>query len=376
MLRATQKLLAVGARVFARVQPALLLPIQTYVAGRYLLPLAQLADAMGIAVHYTLSPKLARSAAGPRLRAAFAAHAREVGEAFAHGHRWQLIVVADHGHFRPLLLTGSPVAHIGHGNPSKLADDADRLPWEYSRAPRRRDGTLGYAEMIEASTCVRDALVATEPALAGRIHVLGRLLDDVLLADATHRDAGRDALGLSAGTPVLMVASTIRARSLFGMYWEPLLAQLRTLADRYQIVLCPHPNEDAAWRQRLGDDPVLRLLPADVAAGKVLAVADLVLTDFSSLCQKAALLDVPMVFGRCEPLPVWSEGATARLYAHWPTWHPGTALDTCLQRAEVMRGDPAGQAIKAWVNTCPGQACALHRAWLARHFPRRDDRVD
>jgi hypothetical protein len=369
MLRASQKLLALGARVFGRPRQAVLLPVQTYVAGRYLLPLAQLAHEMSIDVCYTLAPKLARSAAGPRIRAAFDAHAREVDEVFAHRHRWQLIVVADHGHFRPLLLTGSPVAHIGHGNPSKLADDADRLPWEYSRAPRRRDGTLGYAEMIEASACVRDALVAAEPALADRIRVLGRLLDDVLLADAGRRAALRDALGLAADLPVLMVASTIRARSLFGMYWEPLLAQLRTLADRYQIVLCAHPNEDAAWRQRLGDDPVLYLLPADVPAGKVLAVADLVLTDFSSLCQKAALLDVPMVFSRCEPLPVWPEGATARLYAHWPTWHPGISLEVCLQCAEAMRDDPSREAIKAWVNTCPGQARALHQKWLARHFP-------
>lgn len=369
MMRGLKKLLAVSARAFGRVQPALLLPIQTVVAARHLLPLARLADELGIVVRYTLSPKIGRTPAGARIRADFAAHAREASPAYAYAHRWQLIVVADHGHFRPLLLTGSPVAHIGHGNPSKLAAASDRLPWEYSRAPRRRNGELAYCEMIEASVCIRDTLVAAEPALAGRIRLLGRLLDDEMLAAAADRARSRATLGLAPGRPVLMVVSTIRADSLFGMYWDRLLPPLRALADRYQVVLCAHPNEYETWKARLGTDPALRFLDADRAAETVLAVADVLLTDFSSLCQKAALLDVPMVFGRCEPLPVWQGGATACLYAHWPKWDGHGGLPELLERAAAMRSDAATQAIRPWINSCPGQARALHADWLARHFP-------
>lgn len=368
MPRALRQLLALYARFCSRPRQALLLPAQSIVSARHLLPLARLAQEIGIDVRYTLSPRVAKSTSVGWLRTQFEPYAQEVSSACAHRQRWSLIMVADHGHFRTLLGTGSAVAHIGHGNPSKIGARHPHLPWEYGQAPRNREGQIAYATMIESSDRVRDALISAEPDLDGRIQVLGRLLDDEMLADNVDRDACLKSIGLPSGKPVLMVASTLREHSLFGLYWDALLQQLRPLADYYQIVLCPHPREYAMWKARLGNEPVLRVLPPQHSAERLLAISHALVTDFSSLSQKAALLDIPMVLSRCDPLPVWPDGATARLYKVWPTWDGRVDLAHALQQAEALRGDVRTVDIKPWINSRPGMARKLFGQWLKRHF--------
>lgn len=368
MIKEFRQLLACGAR-FTTPRHALLLPIQSAASARHLLPLARLACGMGIEVCYTLSRRTGSGESAPSIRAGFDAWAREIGSAQAHRRRWTLVVVADHGHFRTLLPAGSPVIHIGHGSPSKTGPRHPRLPWEYGMAPRRRNGEPAYREMIEASDEVAAELVRAEPALAGRIRVLGRLLDDEMLEAAADRARVLQALQLDPGKPVLMVASTIRSQSLFGRYWEVLLPQLRPLAARFQIVLCPHPNEHAMWKARLGEDSGMRMTEPGQAAEHVLAVAQALVVDFSSLGHKAALLDLPMVLSHCDPLPVWPAGATARLYDIWPQWDGSVPLETRLHEAEAMRGSPAAEAVKDWVNSRPGQARRRFAGLLAEYFP-------
>ncbi len=369
-MRLTQNLLALYARHSRQTRQALLLPIQSVVSARHLLPLARLAHSMGITVCYTLSKRIARTADARCIHAAFHEHASAVGRTSAHGTRWALIVMADHGSFRPLLLNGSPVVHIGHGNPSKTDHGGLDLPWEYGQAPRTRQGHIAYHEIIEASERVRDALVAIDPALAGRIRVLGRLLDDDMLRQ---RDGDRTRLlkqmGLDSDRPVLLAVSTLRGNSLFGRYWESLLPQLRALAPRYQVLLCPHPREYAKWSARLEPASGLRLLPPDIHTEQALTVAHALVTDFSSLCQKAALLGLPMAMARCDPMPVWSQGATRKLYAYWPVWDGHAPLAPLVALAESMRGHTLPHEILDWINSHPGQAETLYAAWLHRYFP-------
>lgn len=369
MFKQFRQLLALQARVLSRPRQALLLPVQTLVTARHLLPLARLAREEGVAVCYALSPKIRCARARALIRHWLDPLAEEVSCNRAHAQRWALIVVADHGHFHTLCPGGSPIAHIGHGSPSKLGGRIPHLPWEYGQAPRRRNGEIAYCEMIEASEAIRDAIAQAEPALAPRIRVLGRLLDDEMLGSARDRAAGRASLGLDPGRPVLLVASTLGPRSLFATCWDALQAQLPSLAGDYQIVLAPHPNEYGRWHARHADGSGLRLLEPERAAEEVIAVADALLTDFSSLCHKAALLDVPLVFMRCEPLPVWPQGATARLYAAWPKWDPSEPLAPALAEAGARCNDPATLASRAWINSRPGQAQAAYRAWLRERLP-------
>lgn len=368
MIKEFRQLLAWSAR-FTTPQHALLLPIQSVASARHLLPLARLANEMCIDACYTLSHRVGSGESGPSIRTDFNTCAREVDSVQAHHHRWTLVVVADHGHFRTLLPTGSPVIHIGHGSPSKTGPRDPHLPWEYGMAPRRRNGEVAYREMIEASDEVRAELVRMEPSLADRIRVFGRLLDDEMLKAATDRAQTLQTLQLDPDKPILMIASTIRSSSLFGRYWDVMLPQLRSLADRYQIVLCPHPNEHAMWKARLGEESGMLMLGPEQSAENVLAVAQALVVDFSSLSHKATLLDVPMVLSHCDPLPVWSEGATARLYKVWPQWDGSVALETRLREAEAMRGSPATQAVKKWVNSRPGQAHRHFAGLLAEYFP-------
>lgn len=367
-MRIAQNLLAWYAHG-GRTRHALLLPIQSVVAAHHLLPLARLAHEIGIDVYYTLSKRMARCSEAGHLRSTWSDHATWIASARCHATRWTLIVVADHGHFRPLLATGSPIAHIGHGSPSKGAGGQADMPWEYAAAPRTRHGRIAYHEMIEASDRVRDALVAIEPALAPRIRVLGRLLDDELLClRQQDRRQCLLALGLDPERPLLLAVSTLHADSLFGRYWDTLLPQLRALASRYQVVLCPHPAEHAAWAARLGPDPDLRMLPADAGTDRALAAAQMLVVDASSLCQKAMLLGIPMVLARCQLHNVWSRGATRQLYARWPVWDGSEPLAQWVAIAMDMHATPDDQAIREWVNSRPGQARQLYAAWLRGYF--------
>lgn len=370
-MRLAQNLLALSARLRAKKCQALLLPIQSTVAARHLLPLAKLAHSMHISVRYTLSTRVARSNDVTFIRAGYARVASEITTTRAHRCRWTLIVVADHGHFRPLLLNGSPIAHIGHGNPSKVDETNPGLPWEYGHAPRTRHGDIAYDEMIEASDLIREALIATEPALARKIRVLGRLADDdMLLRQRQDRTVILQELGLNAQRPVLLVVSTLRENSLFGRYWDVLLEQLRKLAKHYQVLLCPHPGEYAMWAERLGSDAAMQLLPAGISTEQALPAASMLIADFTSLCQKAALLGLPMVLAHCEPLPVWSEGATRQLYAYWPVWDGRTDMQPLIEQAMRLRGQPSTNAsVTQWINSHLGQSRALYAAWLQEYFP-------
>lgn len=369
MIKEFRQLLSLYARWFGREEPALLLPVQTLVTARHLLPLARLAGECSIPVYYALSPKIRDMQMRRQIHSMLAPHGREVGHLRAHLRRWRLVVVADHGHFHSLLPGGSAVVHVGHGNPSKLGGRRRDLPWEYGQAPWHRDGRLRYREMIESSQCVSDALQQAEPALRGHIRVLGRLLDDETLAASTDRAGARRALCLRDDRPVLAVVSSIGSQSLFTQHWDALHAQLEPLAERFQVVLCPHPNEHARWRGRHVAGSGLRLLEAALSADDLLTVADVLLCDYSSLCHKAALLDVPMVFARCEPLPVWPLGATARLYAAWPRWDGREPLAPLLEQAMALRGRSEVTAVAGWINSHPGQARTLYRDWLAGYFP-------
>lgn len=369
MIKELRQLLSLHARLSGREEYAVLLPVQTLVTARHLVPLARLAGECSIPVRYALSPRIRCDEVRRRIRALLEPHGREIGSLQAHLRRWRLVVVADHGHFHSLLPGGSPVVHIGHGNPSKLGGRRPDLPWEYGQAPRRRTGELRYREMVESSERVSAALQALDPDLRGRIRVLGRLLDDEMLAVADDRAAVRRTLGLGDDRPVLVVASSVGPQSLFARHWQSLHEQLEPLTARFQIALCAHPNEHYHWRRRQPAGSGLRLLEADLYTERMLAVADLLLCDHSSLCHKAALLDVPMLFARCEPLPVWREGATAQLYAAWPKWNGREPLAPLLDEAIALRGCASASAVKDWINSYPGQARALYREWLLDFFP-------
>lgn len=371
MIKELRQLIALYARWRPNREHALLLPIQTLVTARHLLPLAKLAAARSIPVRFALAPSVRRPEVRERIREMFAPFAEEVGSIRAHAKRWSLVVVADHGHFHSLLPSGCPVVHIGHGSPSKLGGRRrPNLPWEYGHAPRRRNGQLRYREMIESSEPLRLALQQSDPVAAGRIRVLGRLIDDEMMRAALDRDRIRKELRIATGKPVLMVASSIGSRSLFSCHWDPLCEQLEAMVDRYQVVLCPHPNEDARWRARHRPGSRVRLLEPEFCAERVVAASDLLLCDYTSLCHKAALLDVPMVFAECEPMPVWPQGATAQLYGIWPRWNGRESVAVRLDEAEALRGCVGGRICKDWVNSEPGRASELYAEWLGGYFPK------
>src|SRR5690606_26623369 len=130
-------------------------------------------------------------------------------------YRWNLVVLADHACFHTIAWNGSPLAHVGHGNPSKSTKRFPAIPWEYSNVPRLPDGNIVYREMIESAEGVRAAIAELDPALGNKIRVLGRLLDDKALeARAAAQRVPQ------TGKPMLLMVSTLGPDSAFALYWD------------------------------------------------------------------------------------------------------------------------------------------------------------
>lgn len=358
-----RRAIATFGRRFKLKKKALLLPVQSLVMARHLLPLADIAAEMGIRTFFTTAPNLSNNQAEFRLvRELFADKASYIGLLPAHFYRWNLVVLADHGCFHTLAWNGSPLAHIGHGNPSKSTKRFPTIPWEYSNIPRLPDGSIVYRELIESAEGVRTAIAELDPALGQKIRVLGRLLDDKALEA---RNAAQSSL--RTGKPMLLMVSTLGPDSAFSSYWDALADVGKDLLDHYRVVICPHPNEYDNWLAKATTNN-LEVIPRGVATEEFLATASAVVCDFSSVCQKAALMGIPLVFFRQDNAPVWPQGATARLYRLAPKWQPGECLRTLLQHSSRDLGDMQAVAHE-WVNSRPGSAAIAYSLWLKPYFP-------
>lgn len=341
---------------------ALLLPVQSLVMARHLLPLADIAREQGIQTFFTTAPNLTSNAADFALVSGlFADNATYIGLLRAHLYRWNLVVLADHACFHTLAWNGSPLAHVGHGNPSKSTKRFPTMPWEYSNIPRLPDGNIVYREMIESAEGVRAAIAELDATLGEKIRVLGRLLDDKALAA---RNAAQSTP--RSGKPVLLLVSTLGPDSAFSCYWDAITHAGSELRDHYKVVICPHPNEYDSWCVKAATND-LEIIPREVSTEEYLAEAHAVVSDFSSVCQKAALMGIPLVFFRQDDAPVWPHGATARLYRLAPKWQPGECLRTLLERSSSDLNDIQSVA-REWVNSRPGNAATAYSLWLRPYF--------
>jgi CDP-Glycerol:Poly(glycerophosphate) glycerophosphotransferase len=232
---------------------------------------------------------------------------------------WDMLVLADHV---PLSYPPSiPRVIVAHGVArSRLVGngsyyyDKRHIYWP--------DGRPVYDVMFEASHQAREWAVNSVPDYSSRIHVVGDLRIDDLLAIDRLRDDSRARLGW-ANRRVVAIMSTWSTGGLIPTLGKELLMELDQLVrgPQYSVILTMHPNlwdkrrsGTDRWRQLVepheGDH--FRVLRPDEDWALWLPLSDVAVTDHTSLAAAYSVLQRPMI-----PIHVPSSLIGQETFAQW-----------------------------------------------------------
>jgi len=269
---------------------------------------------------------------------------------------WDLIILADH---LPLVFPPMDNAVLmSHG--LVRAGRAPRGSYFYDRRRMVLNGRLVYATVCDPSE--RTAVEAPRfvPEVAGRVTVTGDLRVDRMLRCAATAPAGE--------RPRLLVMSTWGSDSLFETAGPALFDELSDLhrSGAVAVTVTCHPNLLEPSTSLRDWPPLLYALsrsgvevvdPSDPWE-PVLAAADVVLTDHTSLGATFAVLRRPIIPVVCTPEPPDPDTFFGRLVAASEPWPLGTgnlagAVSDALARGFPVAMEPVVDAMVDYVGTAP-----------------------
>lgn len=211
-----------------------------------------------------------------------------------------------------------------------------------------------------------------------RVVEVGFPKTDRLLDGSLNRVSELRAHGLDGTRPVILYAPTGAHDNSLETMGEDLLRGLAA-TGRYDILVKPHdhPKKPIDWFARLAplEDEHLRLVRSpDVIPS--LFVADLLITDASSVANEYALLDRPIVFVDVPELLAAAAAEDSRLdLVTWGRRAGDVVADVEEAVAAVADGiarpDRHGQARRALASDLffnPGTATSSALGWLERHL--------
>ncbi|MCG8543165.1 MAG: CDP-glycerol glycerophosphotransferase family protein [Alphaproteobacteria bacterium] len=202
---------------------------------------------------------------------------------------------------------------------------------------------------------------------------------DPLVDDTLDRDALLARHGFDGSRPVILYAPTGGAHNSLETMGEAMLRVL-SAADRYDILVKPHDhpkNASIDWFERLTRlrSRHLRVVH-DMDVVPLLYLADLLITDASSVANEFALLDRPMIFLDVPRLLDEARAAGANLDLQ--TWgrrggvlveSPDEIVSAVADSlADPERLSPMRRAIAEDVFFNPGCATETAMTWLRRHL--------
>lgn len=209
----------------------------------------------------------------------------------------------------------------------------------------------------------------------GRMVEVGFPKTDPLVDGSLDRESQLARLQLTGNRPVILYAPTGEKRNSLETMGEHLIERLTGL-DRYDVLvkLHDHPHNPIDWRSRLAplEGEHVRLV-RDYDIIPTLLIADLLLTDASSVANEFALLDRPVVFLDVPELLEITRRKGARL--DLDTWgrkggEVAHGPDEALEGIEAALARPAAHSVvrKAMVADLffnPGRATETAMTWLA-----------
>jgi hypothetical protein len=276
---------------------------------------------------------------------------------------WDIFVIADYC-FKGLLdMRNFPSVYIGHGSDGKSVDGENSLTnikLAFDRKGRSILSRMFYSREID-----RDYTVRKEPRLKDIITVVGNLQHDNLLAQAESRNEFRCQLGFKSSDTVLFVLSTFGPDSLFQTIGDAFLEQSRQLLGEFHFILSIHPNEycsrapgQRVWGEYLRSQREFGFLVREPSESWIpyMVACDIVLTDHTSLCDAAALLEKPVIFVPVREELIWKGSIRWNLLQFAPVLKDVRKLRECLLKAKDDYPLEKLHELAKTINPHPGEA--------------------
>ena len=231
---------------------------------------------------------------------------------------WDLVILADHAPMTFPPSTRQLILPHGPG-PSRCVRAGS---YYYDRArcfwP---NGNLVYQLMLDTSYLARDAAAQWVPEYADRIRIVGDLRADRLFQLRTGAQDRAAELGWGA-RQIVAVMSTWGQHGLMQAHSEWLLPALmeRVHGGDLSLVITMHQqlwdgrdSEAGRWASMVADleGPFVRVIHPGESLETSLSMADIAISDHTSLAMTATVLDIPIVPVRVD-LAVLGEGTFAR----------------------------------------------------------------
>lgn len=214
---------------------------------------------------------------------------------------WDLIITADHARADLVDKKRCPTLRVPHGPVSISVAGS----YTYGMYAFDEQDCPRYTEIFESSEYIRDTVTAANPALQGVIAVVGNLHDDEMLALAKQRDEIRSRMGFTSDDKVVMVLGAWGPKSLYNTMGDAVLEQVHALKDEFRFILNVHPHAyrpqpsgGRVWGEYLRTQREYGFIvrEPDEDWMPYLVACDIILTDYTSLALRAALLDKPAVY--------------------------------------------------------------------------------
>ncbi|MFP4472726.1 MAG: CDP-glycerol glycerophosphotransferase family protein [Candidatus Omnitrophota bacterium] len=232
-----------------------------------------------------------------------------------------------------------------------------------------RRGAMRFDCIFSSSDWNKTAAIQIDPQFDEVIKVVGLLQNDKMLDKYNHRSRLRHKIGLTTDKPAVFILSTWGPYCLFNMHGDKFLKKINSLTSEYDFILNIHPREHRpqpknkrVWGNYLRTqkkEGILFREPEDDWV-EYMIVADIVISDFTSLCLNTALLKKPIIFVPFPENVVVKNCLITELKTIAPTLKPDFSdlkekLEGSLHNYPLDKLEEFSKK----VNSCPGQASEL-----------------
>lgn len=215
--------------------------------------------------------------------------------------RWDLVLFPDHGReFRPQ----SPSVFMEHGIHMGAAKVPTDDYWFGSKS-RNAQGEPKFDRIFCSSSVVRDQVREHFPDLIPRLRVVGNAFADMMLELKERKTQMVKKYGQRTDLPTVVLTSTWGPKSLLQSTGRRLIEPLRRLKKTHNVVFLAHPSNfmekfdggGEPWRALAAEMNAIGIpLSSDAwIAPELLAMADVVVSDATSLIASAIMLGRPIL---------------------------------------------------------------------------------
>lgn len=249
---------------------------------------------------------------------------------------WDLVVCADAK--APLYYNRNyeKIIYINHGL-HMISYDGGKTLYAY------QEGLGSFSAMLEPNKRYAEIMSAEYPDES--IYYTGYKNAESIIEQGNRKAAFRDELGVDDNCKLIAAFGTWGADSLFHSVGDSLISQAKELMnDGYKFILSIHPKEYSKYDQTL--EPLGDYIESLAEAGfiirnpkepslKYMSAADVVICDYSTLCEEAMLTGKPVILSEFPADRVWKDSIIAKYKDKCPSFSNDSNLRELMERVET-----------------------------------------